>query len=228
MSGVSHCSHETCHRFPSHHIGIPILILVPTHFHFLSQTQTPRAGRTSSRDALAGLSPRPAPIGTHYHDHDTIISLRRLTRRLHCRYVIPKSPANMGAFPGRAHSPGSRLRHLRTCLSHHPPPTKSQLPTRQDIGQSGTESPALLQVKLHYPFGVNAWAGRLTKSAAFFWTCAPRRVTVQSWTTRVAVQATSCHVVKHAIERQCSPTSIPKERGTPSMANIALSKQLRH
>lgn len=175
VSGVSHCSHETCHRFPSHHIGIPILILVPTHFHFLSQTQTPRAGRTSSRDALAGLSPRPAPIGTHYHDHDTIISLRRLTRRLHCRYVIPKVSSQYGRFPRP--SPLSWFPPPSSASLPLAPPATHQVPASHETrhwGKNGTESPALVHVKLHYPFGVNAWAGRLTKSAAFFFGRVPR------------------------------------------------------
>lgn len=145
---------------------------------------------------------------------------------------MPKSAANMGAFPGRAHSPG--LPPPSSASFPLAPPATHQVPASQKTRhwKNGTEFPALLEVKLHFLFGVNARAGRLTRSAAFFWTCAPRRVTVQSWTTRVAVQATSCHVVKDVLRRQYSPTSLPiereRERGTPNMANIAFSKQLRH
>lgn len=170
--GCVHYGHETCHRFPSHHIGIPILILVSTHF--LS-----RHNYSSCKDIIKSFSRWPKPSLhrlVHNHDHDTIISLRRLPRRLYCRYVISKSPANMGALPGRTHCLCTRLRHPRasSCVTHHPP--APSFPEVKDE-RNGTESPALPDIKLHLSFRVNAWAGSLTKAAAF-WTCAPRRVTV--------------------------------------------------
>lgn len=169
------CSHETCHRFPSHHIGIPILILVPTHFLFPDTTA--RAGRTPSNTR----SRRPKSLSrrlVHAHDHDTIISLRRLARRLHCRYVIPCVPQPICAlFPAEPtlSAPAPVIHELPLA-----PPTTYPVraPQKTRRWRNGTVSPALLEVKLYFPFRVNARAGGLTKGAAIFGTCAPRRVTV--------------------------------------------------
>lgn len=99
----------------------------------------------------------------------------------------------MGAFPGRAHSPGSPP--PSSASFPLAPPATHQVPASQKTRhwKNGTESPALLEVKLHFLFGVNARAGRLTKSAAFFDVCpASGDCSVLDYTSRSPDDVMSC------------------------------------
>lgn len=64
----------------------PILILVLTHF------LSPDTNSSCWKDINKSSPLRSKPVLhrlEYDHDHDTIIGLRRLARRFHCRYVIP-------------------------------------------------------------------------------------------------------------------------------------------
>lgn len=69
---VCAAAHETCHRFPSHHIEIPIPILVPTHFLPPDTTSVYLEGHLQEF-AIAG--PIPSPSCTDWHATMTRLSV---------------------------------------------------------------------------------------------------------------------------------------------------------